>query len=85
MDASRADGQPTDRLKALVNCVSYQVYVYIEEGTTYNTAIATLRNLFFKAPNEVFARHLATGNQEPGYTLDEFFRIANQANHSTSK
>ena len=25
LDASRADKQPTNRLKALVNCVSYQV------------------------------------------------------------
>ena len=73
LDASRADEQPTDRLKALVNCVSYQVYEYIEEATTYDTAIGTLRNLFSKAPNEVFARHLlATAKQEPGRILDEF-------------
>ena len=58
LDASRVDGQPTDRLKALVNCVSYQVYEYIEKATTYDTAIATLKNFFSKAPNEVFARHL---------------------------
>ena len=73
LDASRADGQPTDRLKALVNCVSYQVYEYIEEATAYDTPIATLRGLLSKAPNEVFARHLlATAKQEPGHTLDEF-------------
>ena len=73
LDASRADGQPTDRLKALVNCVSYQVYEYIEESTTYGTAIATLRDLFSKTPNEVFARHLlAAAKQKPGHTLDEF-------------
>ena len=60
LDASHADGQPTDRLIALVNCVSYQVYEYIEEATTYDTAIATLRDLFSKAPNEVFAHLLAT-------------------------
>ena len=73
LDASRTDEQPTDRLKALVNSVSYQVYEYIEEAPTYDTAIATLRNLFSKAPSEVFVRHLlATAKQEPGHTLDEF-------------
>ena len=73
MDASRGDGQPTDRLKALVNCVFYLVYEYVEEVTTYDTAIANLRDLFSKAPNEVFARHLlAIAKQEPGHTLDEF-------------
>ena len=73
LDALRVDEQPTDRLKALVNCVSYQVYEYIEEATTYDTAIATLRDLFAKAPNEVFARHLlATAKQDPGHILDEF-------------
>ena len=73
MDASFANGQPTDRLKALVNCISYQVYEYIEESPTYNTMIATVRDLFSKAPNEVFACHLlATAKQEPGHTLDEF-------------
>ena len=76
MDASRVGGQPTDRLKALVNCVSYQVYEYIEEATNYDTAIATLRDFFSKAPNEVFAHHLlATAKQELGLTLDEFLLL----------
>ena len=49
------------------------MYEYIEEATTYDTAIATLRDLFFKAPNDDFARHfLATAKQEPGRTLDGF-------------
>ena len=39
-------------------CVSHHVYEYIEECTTYNTAIATLKNLHTKVPNEVFARHV---------------------------
>ena len=73
LDASHADGQPKDRLKALVNCISYQVYEYIKEASTYDTAIATLRDLFFKSPNEVFAHHLlATAKQQPGHTRDEF-------------
>ena len=49
------------------------MYEYIEEGTTYDTAVATLRNPFSKAPNEVFARNLlATAKQEPGHNFNEF-------------
>ena len=49
------------------------MYEYIEECTTYDTAIATLKNLYTKVPNEVFARHLlAAAKQNPGETLDEF-------------
>ena len=50
LGALHADEQPTDRLKALVNCVFYQVYKYIEEATTYDTAIATLEIFFPKHP-----------------------------------
>ena len=85
LDALHANRQPTNRLKAFVNCVSYQVYEYIEEATTYDTVIATLRDLFSKALNEVFARHLlATAKQEPGHNLDEFLlslqRLAKDCN-----
>ena len=49
------------------------MYEYIEKTITYDTAIATLRDLFSKAPNEVFALHfLATAKLELGHTLDEF-------------
>jgi len=73
LDAALEGDNRTDRLKALINCVSHQVYEYIEECTTYDTAIETLKSLYTKAPNEVFARHrLATTKQEPGQTLDEF-------------
>ena len=49
------------------------MYGYIEEASTYDTAITTLRDFFSKASNEVFARHLlATAKQESGHILDEF-------------
>jgi len=69
LDASLGEKNRTDRL----NCVSHEVYEYIEECTTYETAIATLKILYTKAPNKVFARHrLATAKQEPGQSLNDF-------------
>ena len=41
---------------------------------TYDEAITVLRNLYKKAPNEVFARHLlATAKQQQEETLDKFY------------
>ena len=73
LDASLAEERRTDRLEALVNSISHQVFEYIEDSATYDAAIAKLQNLYTKAPNEVFARHLlATAKQQSGQTLDEF-------------
>ena len=73
LDSALEEGHRTDRLKALKNCVSHHVYEYIEECTTYDTTMATHKNLYTKVPNEVFARHLlAAAKQNPGETLDEY-------------
>ena len=62
-----------NKLKALVNCVSHRVLEYIADCDSYDEAITVLRNLYKKAPNEVFARHLlASAKQQPEETLDEF-------------
>ena len=42
LDATHADGQPADRLKALVNCISYQMYEYIEEQYSASSAVTSL-------------------------------------------
>ncbi|XP_076055154.1 uncharacterized protein LOC143033545 [Oratosquilla oratoria] len=64
-----------DKLRTLVNCVSHNVYEYIEECTNYDSAISVLQKLYVKTPNEIFARHLlATRQQKPGESLDEFLR-----------
>ncbi|XP_068212661.1 uncharacterized protein [Palaemon carinicauda] len=64
-----------NKLRTFVNYVSHNVYEYIEECVDYDTAISTLENLYVKAPNEIFARHLlATRQQKAGETLDEFLR-----------
>ena len=64
-----------DKLRTLVNYVSHSVFEYIEDCTTYESAIAILQHLYVKTPNEIFARHLlSTRRQQSGETLDEFLR-----------
>ena len=64
-----------DKLGLLTNYVSPKVFESISECTTYDDAIETLQALYVKPTNEVFARHaLATRRQQPGESLDEYFR-----------
>ena len=70
LDASLAGERWTNKLKALVNCISHHVFKYITDCDLYDEAITVLRNLYKKAPNEVFTHHLlATANQQPEETL----------------
>lgn len=67
--------EPSDKLVVLTNFVSPTVYDIIADCTDYDTACATLKGLYEKPINEIFARHLlATCKQEPGQTLDDFLQ-----------
>ena len=67
------DEIPINKLRLLTNSVAYDVYDYIEECVTYESAIRVLENLYVKTPNEIFARHLlATARQTPGQSLNDF-------------
>ena len=64
-----------NKLGLLTNFVSPRVYETISECGSYDCALSTLQTLYVKPTNEVFARHsLATRRQQPGETLDEYFR-----------
>ena len=64
-----------DKFRILVNCVTHNVYEYFEDCTSFDSAIAALERVYIKTPNEIFARHLlATHQQRPGESLDEFLR-----------
>ena len=70
-----AEHQP-DKLVTLTNYVAPNVYEYIAECTTYETAIETLEALYLKPTNEIYARHvLATRRQEAGESLDQYLQI----------
>ncbi|KFD50648.1 hypothetical protein M513_08455 [Trichuris suis] len=62
--------------KALrVNHVSPRIFSSIAEAKSYEDAMKTLRDLFERPVNEVYARHrLATRRQHPGESIDEFLR-----------
>ena len=64
-----------DKFRILVNCVTHNVYENFEDCTSFDSAIAALERVYIKTPNEIFARHLlATHQQRPGESLDEFLR-----------
>ena len=46
-----------DQFRTLMDYVSHSVYEYIEECTTYDSAIAILQRLYVKNKNKIFARH----------------------------
>ena len=67
------DKIPVNKLRLLTNSVAYNVYDYIEECVTYESAIRVLENQYVKTPNEIFARHLlATARQTSGQSLNDF-------------
>lgn len=67
--------QGLNKLQLLVNYVSPRTYEYIEHCGTYAEAIATLKDLYIKPTNEIFARHLlATRRQRSGESMDEFLQ-----------
>lgn len=62
-----------DKLDTLINCISFDVYEYIAECNTFDTAVNRLKELYIKPLNEVFARHLlATCGQKEEENIDEY-------------
>ena len=59
----------------LANYVSPKIYEYVEKATTYEEAIIILRDIFNKAPNEIFSRHrLRTRRQQQNETVDQYIQ-----------
>ena len=68
------DSLNPNKLDTLINYLDPTVYEYVSECSTYEAAIKILENLYDKAKNEVYARHvLASRKQNPGESLDTFF------------
>ena len=62
----------TEHISSYVNP---RIFEYVEQCETYESAVATLKALYIKPTNEVFARHLlATRRQRNGESLDEFLQ-----------
>ena len=64
------------RLQLLINHISADIFQLIEECQTYEQAITTLKRLYIKPPNTVYARHLLiTRRQKEGESLDSFLQV----------
>ena len=64
-----------DKFGVLTNFISPKVFEYVEECADYESAIATLHNIYVKPTNEIYARHqLATRRQQVGESLDEYLQ-----------
>ena len=67
--------EDADKLKLLHNFVTFSVFEFISDSTSYTDALKVLDNLYIKPTNEVYARHqLATRKQEVGETIDQYMR-----------
>ncbi len=64
-----------NKLQVLTNYVSPRIFEYIGNCDSYDDTLATLKYLYIKPTNEMFARHmLATRRQQSGETLDGFLQ-----------
>ena len=72
---SNAVQDDNNRLQLLINHISADVYQLVEECQTYEQAITTLKRVYVKPPNTIFARHaLITRKQKDGESLDSFLQ-----------
>ena len=79
IEAMPTNGDALDKLKAPTSYLTAPVYKLISEKTTYDDAIAALRNLYVKPKNEIYSRHmLAMAPQTISETTDEFFLRINR-------
>ena len=76
LEQERRVGDPAlNNLRILRKSVDCKIFNYIEDSDFYDAAIATLKALYVKTPNTVFARHrLTTAKQQLGQMLSEFLR-----------
>ena len=64
-----------DKLKILINHVSPTVFEFVNDECTYESAIETLKKIYVKPTNVVFARHLLSiRKQQPGESLDQYLQ-----------
>ena len=57
------------KLKCLINSADFNVFDYIEDCQSYETAINVLNALFIKAPCTVFSRHVCALYQGSVYSV----------------
>jgi len=69
----KAKVKTEDKMKVLLNFLSFNVFEHINECTTYENAVKIIDNLYIKKKNVIYARHrLATRKQLPTETIDQY-------------
>ena len=64
-----------DKLDILTNFVSCNVEEYISDATSYVGALETLKGIYIKPQNNIFARHLLRiRRQQPGESVDQYLQ-----------
>ena len=84
---SFADITEANKLKILINHVDAAKYELISEVDTYDEAVRTLRNIFVRPTNEIFARYqLSTCKQQSNQSIDEYLqnlkRLSKEGNYA---
>ena len=68
MTEIRGKDQPAINCKRIViSCLSAEVFPFVEDCDTYEEIVATLRNIYVKPTNNVFARYLLVSRNQ-GFT-----------------
>ena len=61
----------------LTNFIDHSVYDFISDCLTYNDAVETLKSVYVKTKNEVFASHiLSTHKQKSVESIDQFVQTS---------
>ena len=64
-----------DKLKVLINFISPEIFEYISDRDSYNSATEIIKNIYTKPLSTMFARHLlATCLEQHGETFDEYIQ-----------
>ena len=64
-----------DKLRSLVNCVSYSVYEHIEECNDFESAMDKLDKLYVRVPNELHSRNvLLNRKQHVDESLEDYLQ-----------
>ena len=65
----------TDKLRCLIAHIDKDVYNFVSECQTYQTAVETLERLYNKPGYVIFSRHLLmTLRQQPEQSLDDYLQ-----------
>lgn len=73
------DAKDQDKLQLFTNYLAPNVYTYIDDKNTYETAITALEKLYVKPKNDIYARHcLASRQQLTGETVDQYLHALKQ-------